>query len=284
MNFHKKQLSSEALMAPVWKYISQSLPVVKRIIKSPGTGFMVASALLNASTQPWMMATYAAGLVAQCVAQTLCANGETSNKLLKFLGGEQGGLATNAAITLAAGIIILAMGTASPALGCALTAFGLANGGQASIRGNILKLEGRKKDFALTACDAAMGIGFFCLGNHVKMPTIPLTIATIANASMIACRAIWGNKIPADLMYADMMMNAGTTFLYAGNLHQYDIAASRAFALLAISRIATERAQDKGKKSYLDIFRLPEAVRYASHAANSATQKLIKRAMQKAAL
>lgn len=258
MNIHKQLLNSTSALpdsAPGRQHI-------KRMLKSPGTCFMVASALLNAANQPLMMITYAIGLLTQLGAQRLCASGQTNSKLLTFLGGEQGGLAINAGLTFSCGLTMCALGTAPLALACTLLAFGIANAGQSFIRGGILKLEDRPKDIALTACDAVMGIGFFLLGKHIDMPSVPLIASTLTNAIMIACRAFLGNKIPSDVVYGEMMANAATTFAYSGNLQQYDIAASRAMALIAISRIAAERAQDRGERSYLDISRLPEATRY----------------------
>lgn len=254
---YKKFMKFNNLLYSAQEIRKKTKPVVASLLKSPGTYFMVGNGLLCATTQPFLSAAYGIGLIAQCVAQHTSLGKNTNIGLIKFLGGSQGGLSVNAAITGVAGITMLRAGS-TPLLGGALLAFGIANGAQAFIYGNNIKLQDHHKNFALAACEVGMGIGFALLGAQVNVPPTALAVLTVASLAMPVARARFGDKMPADLVYADMIATAAATFMQAGRLDQWAIAASRISALLGISRLATLRAQNAGKKSYLDIFRLPE--------------------------
>jgi len=232
------------------------------VLKSPGTHFMAGNALANAETTPWIAAVYASAFCAQAKTRSATNSGESlTSPTLKFLAGEQGGLATNALITFGVGITTLALG-AHPLLGGAMLAFSTANMSQALIYGGKLKFKKpMHKNFALAACEVGMIGGFALLGAHVGLGVAALATIAGVGVSFAAIRSFRPKALHPDLAYADMLLTAGCTMVQAVATHNYTLAASRVMAMMGISRLAVLRAKNDGKTSIFAVEeRLPRFI------------------------
>ena len=158
-------------------------------------------------------------------------------------------------MTLGAGATTFALG-GSALLGGAALAFGAANMGQALIYGGkLLPKKPVARNFALAACEVGMIGGFMAIGMHVGLGVGALvTIAGIGGA-MAAARSFRPAAIHPDLAYADMLITAGLTFAQAIAAQNYTVAASRLFAMVGVSRLAVQRADNDGKESFFAIER-----------------------------
>lgn len=226
---------------------------------------MNANMLINQETHPGIAFAYAAGLVTSLVARTVRCYKDAENRLLSFAASEHGCLAMNAILTLGAGIYTLASGGA-PALAYTLICFGVANGFQSAIYGNLLRLNGAARNYALTACDTCMTVGFANLLYFSKGSPWQIGVGVVSNIVMSGVRTgLWAKNfnIHPDFLYADMIALAGATAYEAYHSGHPWIALSRVIAAGAISMLAGNRAAfgDGDQHSYIDIRNLPKNMR-----------------------
>lgn len=218
--------------------------------------FMTGNALVNWETHSLIAAFYAAALVVQTAVRRVTSGGaKASLPVTRFVLDRQGCLATNAAMTLGAGATTFALG-GSALLGGAALAFGAANMGQALIYGGkLLPKKPVARNFALAACEVGMIGGFMAIGMHVGLGVGALVTIAGVGGAMAAARSFKPAAIHPDLAYVDMLITAGMTFAQAIAAQNYTVAASRLFAMVGVSRLAVQRADNDNKTSFFAIER-----------------------------
>lgn len=225
-------------------------------VKGPAPHFMTGNALVNWETHPLIAAFYATAMVVQTAARRVSNGGQTMQQpVAKFLLDKQGGLATNAAMTLGAAAMTFALGGSSLLAGAELT-FGLANLGQALIYGNrLLPRSPVARNFALAACEAGLICGGVLVGMHVGLGAAVLTTIAAVGGIMAAVRSFKPAAIHGDLAYTDMLIAEGLILVQGMAQQNYGVATSRLFAMIGVSRLAVQRADNDGKESLFAIER-----------------------------